>query len=472
MPRKAARPWSFTFTDVQPPLTIYERTDRQGDVYLRWAVGRSHARPKLKGLTSIRTADGKLDPELLAEALTLGLAQYREALKAKADNAAAESGALTLSAGFSRALSVPGGIYPSRTPSWFEARRSERRILGALGKDTSWASLRAPGIRRTWRWAAKRYLKSGKGGPGAAETDVKVLAKVANWLVEAGDLDRGLPLPRGWRQRLLQDWALITKDRSVLAGPKRPRYTQREMGALFENVHLAAPPLALLLTLGGEFRGGQVLRSTRADLVLDESGIGFGQFTVHGEGARKPGGVVMLDADQRAFAENVLREGYLADLEAALEAAAITDYPLFPALRGSATRVRLRAGLKAMNRSALQTLMGDYEATLGIPHVPGRLMHGLRRAFSDSLKALRVAPAVKDAAAGWTPGGGTREKVYEEADRTWERERAAAIRRQARRGRTERSRVPGPTERSGKDGPPSAHPDSAPSGSGARRGEE
>jgi hypothetical protein len=449
--------------DVSPPLTIYERADRRHELYLRWAVGRSHARPKLRALDSVRDAHGRRDPERVARALELGLAQYRHALSSAAKKEAVRRAPLTLAQGFARALAFPDGLYPSRTPSWCEARRAEGRILAILGKQTPWESLRAPHLRRLWRAAARRFNETGTGGPGAAETDVKVVCKVAGWLVEAGALTQGVPLPRRWRRKLAEDWAHITADASVLAGPRRPRYSQTEMRAIFANVHLAPPQLALLLTLGGEFRGGQVLRCHRSHLALDGEGTGPARLAVPGRGPRKPGGVVVLDDAQRAATHHALNRGYLAALEAAYQRGDVADYPLFPALRGSGTHVPVRPGLTAMNRSALQELMRMYEAALGISHAPGRLLHGIRRAFADALVAADVDPSVQDAAAGWTPGGQTRERVYRETQRERELQEAARIRARVRQGRTDPAASSDAGAGPGAAGAAAAHPASAPS---------
>lgn len=93
---------------------------------------------------------------------------------------------------------------------------------------------------------------------------------------------------------------------------------------------LVDPRVALLIELGAELRGGQVLRLRRSLVLLEADAEGFapyGQFIVAGSG-KKGGTQVVMTQDQRE-ALNRAMETYLRDCEAFYHAEQIEDYCLF-----------------------------------------------------------------------------------------------------------------------------------------------
>lgn len=74
----------------------------------------------------------------------------------------------------------------------------------------------------------------------------------------------------------------------------------------------------------------------------------------------------------------------------------------------------------------------EYEQRCGVEHKHKRLFHGLRRALEELIGEETTDDKVRDAAQGWTIGGGTRAAIYanKESERTLEKAaiaRASAI---------------------------------------------
>ena len=82
--------------------------------------------------------------------------------------------------------------------------------------------------------------------------------------------------------------------------------------------------------------------------------------------------------------------GYLSDFEDWYQMGKVKDYPLFPKgrFRDGVATVRQ---LSPITRDGLRGWFQDYEAKLGIAHVPGRGWYGVRRQAADLAET-----AVKD----------------------------------------------------------------------------
>jgi hypothetical protein len=87
------------------------------------------------------------------------------------------------------------------------------------------------------------------------------------------------------------------------------------------------PRLGLVLALGIELRGGQVVRGLSSDLDLEKD-----RLMIYGAGKKK-GTLVKLTKGQRAAVDRAMHPetGYLRELEAAYQAKSIADYTLIPA---------------------------------------------------------------------------------------------------------------------------------------------
>jgi hypothetical protein len=82
--------------------------------------------------------------------------------------------------------------------------------------------------------------------------------------------------------------------------------------------------------------------------------------------------------------------GYLSDFEDWYRMGKVKDYPLFPKGRFREGVATIRQ-LSPITRDGLRGWFQDYEAKLGIPHVPGRGWYGVRRQAADLAET-----AVKD----------------------------------------------------------------------------
>ena len=109
--------------------------------------------------------------------------------------------------------------------------------------------------------------------------------------------------------------------------------------------------------------------------------------------------MIHLTADQRAFLDGVLREGYLRELEQAYQSGQLPDYPLLPQGRLVKGVVRLHEGpprvsarargpsaprsLKPLTRDALLKMFHELKRLAGVESKRGRGWYGVRRVTTD-----------------------------------------------------------------------------------------
>jgi hypothetical protein len=432
--------YQCTIEGTSPPLTLYERTDRDNQLYLRWAEGDSHRRPKLLGIQSVRGADGKLDPVKVTRARAMALEQYEAARRGvrlgkggtRAD-AEREEPRLSLKAGFTAVLAVPGGKYASRKdPQWGKMCRAGSRVLSVLDPVIPWDDLRARHYQEVWRTLMNRYV-AGESDLAcrAIEEMVQSFTAASNWLAGVGDRLRVAPQPqKRWRAELAKDWEAITGSPPEVY---QPRHSPEEAERLWENLHLADPRFQLWLELGGgELRGGQVLRGKRSHLDLTRgAGQGEGTFRVYGRGNKKAP-LCYLTPEQRAAVDYALSDGYLADLEAQYQRGEIKNYPLWPAgklKKGRATQAKSHA-----DRRTMLGFFYDLEEIAAVDHVEGRGWYGLRRASVDRVRQLTTDEGVKNAVGGWSHGSTVRADIYEDGRNEDLLQETARVRQLARPG--------------------------------------
>ena len=424
--------WEVTIDGTSPPLHVYERPDRDNQIYLRWSVGDGHRRPKLKKLSTIRRSDGTKDPVLVTRAQALALEQYREAQVSEDAPAPKEDLPLTLIRGFEEVLAVPGGKYGTKGTQWRTMRRVRDRVLGILSPEMLWSDLWPKYFRLVWRALAQRAADGELDlGWRVVEETVQMLVAASNWIGgEGGFLPAAPQPPKRWRESLKRDWEQITGERIEI---NRPRHTSEELDRLWANLHRADRRLVLWAELGGfEYRGGQVLRGTRRDLDLTPgAGAGHGTFQIHGRG-RKKGERVFLTLEQRRAVDHALGpDGYLYDLEAKYQAGEVRDYPLWPG-------GKLRDG-KACDRGTVmsrRTMLGKFkelEKLAKVSHVEGRGWYGMRRGSADRIRRVTTDERVKNASGGWAPGSQVRASVYENGTDPDVLRETAEARRRARR---------------------------------------
>jgi hypothetical protein len=443
--------WRTTIEGTSPPLTIYERADRDGKLYLKWSEGDSHRRPSLKPpegeepIGSVRNEQGEIDPDLVGKVRKQALSQYR---KARAGDPTAtpskkDSGPLTLRAGRDEVLRIPGGKYPTKTQDYGDMRRALDRVCEILGDDFLWRDLRPKHYTHIWRTFARRKQEDEDAlGWRMAELTCGKLQTASRWLHEQELIDRAATTPSRWHEQLKSEWQEILDLRKE-PEPERPRHTEDEVRRLHGHLDEADPRLRLGFGLGAEYRMGQAVRSNRSDLDLsEEAGSGHGTFRIHGS-KRKEGELVFLTPGQRAIVDEVLGpDGHLSEFEAAYQSGELDDYPLFP---GGKLRQGKSVPREPQKRMRIETLRGyfrDLEDAAGVEHVDQRAFYGVRRGSTDAVSAHTVDEEVRDRSGGWagaeggrgerSRGKGTRRTVYRHSEDPRPRAEAAEVRRRVR----------------------------------------
>jgi hypothetical protein len=435
--------WTYTVGEVPVQLTAYERTDRGLDIYTRvWDGARIGQKKKLCG--PIRDAAGKVVPglEIAAQQAAVKRQEVVAAARVDPDLDNEPAGPLSLAAGFRKLLHPTEGKYPSSSTHATEVKRAAVVVQKILGGDLLWSDVRYGHYRKVWRTLARENAEHGTSGPRWAEVVCEVLASAARWLQQEELIEPGDAEPaRGWKQAMRKEWAEIT-DRPVQKR-RKPRHTPEEKAKLWGALPHADPRLALAVEIGAELRLGQVVRTRRSDVHASPDGTEpLWMVRVHGRG-KKHGEDVVLTPDQREALSFALSRGYLADLEAARHAGAITDYYLFPGRKLVTVKLQdgrtiKRARANGRDRHLDDTGLGKQWAALEkaakVTPMPGRRWYGMRRRQADDVDALEdVRPVVKNRTGGWTKTS-TREG-YLEGDRLEDAVAAAEARRRVRPAR-------------------------------------
>lgn len=417
--------WSFSVGFLPHKVTVYERLDRDGTLYLMWRAGGNWDRRSLK--RGLRTPRGKIDEAVKAWAKEQAVQHYARLVSGLSESEQLVIAPLTLADGLKRAIDPETGKYPTATAHRKEVGREMERAMRWLGSDTVWADVKRKDLRRLWRGRIQELRGDKRVGMRGAEITVQRLLAVAQWLRDEEAIPAGACIaPRTWRTELKADWIELTGARGE-PKPARPRYTLEESRALLRVAASLDPRYALLLALGAELRGGQVVRARRPDLDLEHA-----TFTVFARG-RKRGIVVELTPGQvRAFRE-ATETGYLRDLEANA-----ADYPLFPAgqMPGSrkgnpvATVDRHREA-RPMDMSAMRAWHRLAEERCEITYMKGRALYGLRRAGVDAAKALKISREGLKAHGGWSDTQ-VPDTIYADEEQLYARQEAREIRKKIR----------------------------------------
>jgi integrase len=322
------------------------------------------------------------------------------------------------------------GKYPHKTTMRDELVRALRYAVLVWGADTPWAAIDDGDWMKLIRRRIESLVKQEKVGVRTAEITVSRLSTAAKWLRRRKSIptDAGLP-PEDWKSEGLSYWRTLTKSARD-PQPSRPRHTLEEMRAIIAAAPSVDPRLALLLTLGAEYRLGQVIRAHRSDLNLD-----VGSLEVFGQG-KKGGEKIMLTPGQLAAAKAAVTTGYLRELEATY-ANGEGDYLLFPGgpmLGRKAGEWTMGAGItldRHVNRQWTIDNFHEAERAAGVDVIPGRGPYGLRRQGVDAGKALGIGPDGLKAAGGWSSTKIPNE-VYAEETNQRGREEAMRVRAQIR----------------------------------------
>ncbi len=317
-----------------------------------------------------------------------------------------ESVAFTLEDLFSDYLAVPTGRFVQADRTQSEAESKALDVVKSLGPRTLASKLKPESYRQLWRALAERYKKKetreiqvGRKRSESTTSDSKRAARIIRWggprhaeqcvtlLLDAVRLgkERGFvadapALPARWRQDFCRDWEKITGE--SLAKPvemEGPRYTLKQLQALYKHLEQADPRLHLAIDLAFEARLGQVKDAWRSDLDLDKDP--FGSLKITGSG-KKLGTEILFTENQRRLVDRMMRVGYLQPLEAAHRDGRITNYPLYPGGKIGYGFDPLRPK-KPLTRSGLASMFRRLERLAGVAHEVGRLWYGFRRTASD-----------------------------------------------------------------------------------------
>lgn len=250
---------------------------------------------------------------------------------------------------------------------------------------------------------------------------MSVLYSALRWLHEDDPHrypERPNPL-KNWKSSLRAEWGQRFKV-NLDFEEEQPRHTEKETRIIFQLIREADDRLALMIEVCGEQRVGQVIRATRRDLCLDPGtgGFGLGSLDVrrHGRG-KKTGTIIDLHPEARTLIDRVLRKGYLADLEAALQRGEIDDYHLWPLgklregrksvasyLRGPLITVegrKVRGEPTHMHSTTLIAAFHEFERKIGIEPKTGRAFYGLRRVLTDLSEDHTTDTRVLREVTGW-----------------------------------------------------------------------
>lgn len=418
---KAHQVWSKSVGFLPHKVSVYENAERKGVLYLAWRHEGNWKRRSLQ--RPLRNERGTIDKATATWALQQAEQQYARNVAGLPESERAPQKALTIAEGFARAFDPREGKYPTDSLHRREVERSRDTALEYWGASTAWADLKGRDLRRLWRARIEQLRKHGAVGLRGAEVTVARILAVAQWLRDEELIPAtACVASRSWKRELREDWLALTKERA-LPTPLRPRYTIAESRRLLEAAREIDGRYALLLALGAELRGGQVIRARRTDLDFEHA-----TFTVWGRG-HKRGVVVKLTAGQVRAAREAIETGYLADLEKKS-----ADYPLFPAGqmpggRSGKPRATVDRHLSAdpMDVGAMRDFHRDAEVKAGIEYMKGRSLYGLRRAAVDAAKKSGASREGLQELGGWADSQ-VPDRIYADQEQDYAREEARAIR--------------------------------------------
>jgi hypothetical protein len=407
--KKPADLWSETRGSRPHSVRVGENAAKGLDVYLTYYVAGARKMEKTD-VGGIRDSRGRIIRSKQQDARNEADAKIEEL---KTGRLRKRSGPLTLAEGVALAFSV-SGCYPLDPAADVHTRKSRGwanefiRLLG--GGDTLWEDVTPGMVRSVWRKVEKQTRAQG-GGHELATKIVLTLFRIAGWLEEEYPDDRFPRAIKRWREELRDHWKKV---RGTEMERHRPRFTDAEVGALYRARLQADPRVRVALALGGELRGGQVIRAMRSYCE-----------DVHGEvvsiripsaSRRKRIPPLPLSEFERSELRHAMTEGYLSELEAAYRAGDIPDYALFPSGRLAAGKAVIARAAQHMWDTTLIGMVHDLERIAGVKPEKGRAWHGIRRAFSDMYEPLTTDERVKDQLGGWAPGSDMRRSTYEEQE--------------------------------------------------------
>ncbi len=448
MPQSAARTgiWSYTTGRDDAKVVATERVEagRARCVVLRYRpaenTGGRDKRAKTYLSFGVRDERGKLDPRAVVRAKDAA-DELANSLRTGQSTEKKADAPLTIFRGFGLATDEVSGAHPgpkgARRRYLLEASRATLADSELFGVGKTFRELKRSTVRALWRTLAYRYVRTGKGGPRATEILISDLYAVANWIKKDNEdilADNEAVVPTKWRKEMENDWERITNEKITV---RRERHTREEFDKIFANLYGEGvdPRVSLLVELGAELRGGQVLQLRRSEIILDPDPEGhapYGQFFVAGQG-KKGGAHVVMTERQRSGLDKAL-EGFLRECEGAYRAGAIEDYYVFPQRIRDCGTAKAR-GTDESRPFGRQQMLRDFhelERLSGVDVVEGRGWYGLRRLAADMANDIENDTRVLNAMGGWSPGSIIRENTYQDTKRLKLAAKGAAVREKMR----------------------------------------
>lgn len=424
---------------------------------VRWSIDTpAGAQRKTESLgKKLRTAEGRVIREVERWAKAQAQAKHEALLRGDDQRAAAAEAELanvplTIGETERKITDAAHGKYPTPSQHRTETIAAINFARTVWGSDRAWntiakADIRALGRARIQQLRAREHT----GLAGAEHTIARVLT-VAQWLRDEELIEPGACVPpKNWKEELRGFW-LETSKRPELPKPKRLRYSIEEALKIVDAAAAIDPRLALMLWLAPNQRLGQVSRAHRShvDLANDEVRIP--------SRGKKRGAVIAMTPAERAVLDTALAIGYLRELEAAFVRGEIADYPLFPSGQLPGGRV-LRRGVPSdpdkppswrapdvptasVDRHATATTVArktiaDWfdaaELKAGVKKMSGRGAYGVRRAFVDAGKELKISREGLTSLGGWSDPQ-MADRIYADEEQRYARNEARDVRAKIR----------------------------------------
>lgn len=378
--RLMARPrklWRYSYG--QRPDTVQAIEKRMGaPVYLRWTDERGGEAGRTLGLR-VRDASGRIDPDAEAEAMRAARERSLE-LQYGRLRGVTEPARLTVGEAVALFTDPKRGAMPKSASARSMYARLLQRFRGYTGPDKAWARVVPADVR-----ALVREIRDAEGNPTEAWHLVKVIRRLWRWMDEDAGYE-GIRNPTK---------GIKLKKDTVGGGyrPNKPRFTAAEALALIETRH--DPRLdkrwALFLALMDDSgrRGVQIRRLMRSDVNRKLSGDVPVEFAPYGwvwyAGTKGQGGVPHFLTQFEHRELQLALSTWLAPLEDRWQQDG-RDYPLLPG------EVFPPEGVFRPGRVGVDVPV-SYETTkkwlrlaeqvAGVPYVPGRGLHGIRRTWVD-----------------------------------------------------------------------------------------
>ena len=348
--------WSTTVRSGDVSVYAWENLKRGGFVFVKFASEKTTAKDgrekkKLPGDHTVRDDRGRLDSARVERVeKAVGHVAARLALGedpfAPAEETDVPPDVMTVRRGFRIALDLESGKFAAKTRRYDEVARARTRLERLLGPNTPLAAaLDMTRVKRLWRDLARAYAdstapKGKKCGARQTEVTIDALYTVADWLQEEGHLPSDyFKRIQFWREKLKEDWKVLTGEEAETAAADKLRHSEEEMRRLFGV--LEDPRRRLFNALRRRVPEGALADARWSGLAFDGQGMPQ-SITVHwlkrvrtpgvrkADWATRPASQVFkLEAREQHLVAAAL-SGHLRLLELARAKGILGDYHLFP----------------------------------------------------------------------------------------------------------------------------------------------